>query len=184
MLNLIITNIVPILIGVVVIILVGVVAAFWVRSRRPVDAPPGHGADVVPRTPGNQAGRSGLVALGWSKRDSPKTGPFPPGSSAADFGLQLVLDDDQVFHLELPTTIGRSRDNSIVISDDSVSTRHARIYFDERIAAVCIEDLNSTNGIFVDGRPTRVNVLEDGARLTIGSVSLTFRDTGYLPPVD
>jgi len=182
MLNLIIANIVPILIGLVVILLVGVVAAFWLRSRRPVDAP-GHGMDIESRTTGNQVGRSGRDAARQSKRETAKVDPFPPGSGAADFGLQLVLDDDQVFHLDLPTTIGRSRDNSIVISDDSVSTQHARIYFDERIAAVCIEDLNSTNGIFVDGRPTRVNVLEDGARLTIGSVSLTFRDTGYLPPV-
>jgi len=45
MLNLIIANIVPILIGLVVILLVGVVAAFWLRSRRPVDAP-GHGTDI------------------------------------------------------------------------------------------------------------------------------------------
>jgi pSer/pThr/pTyr-binding forkhead associated (FHA) protein len=94
-----------------------------------------------------------------------------------------VLDDDQFFHLDLPTTIGRSRENSIVITDESVSIQHARIYFDGRLGAVCIQDLDSTNGIFIDGKPTRENVLEDGARLTIGSVSLTFRDTGYLPPV-
>ena len=152
------------------------------RSQRPVESP-GYGADIDSRTPSNQAGMSGRDPARRNKRETAKADPFPPGSDAADYGLQLVLDDDQVFHLELPTTIGRSRENSIVISDDSVSTRHARIDFDERIAAVCIEDLNSTNGIFVDGRPTRVNVLEDGARLTIGSVSLTFRDTGYLPPV-
>jgi len=92
------------------------------------------------------------------------------------------LDDDQVFELKLPTTLGRSPENTIEIADDSVSAQHARIFFDHRIETVCIEDTNSLNGIFVDGRPTIKSVLVDGARLTIGGVSLTFRNTGYLPP--
>jgi hypothetical protein len=181
MMELIISNIVPILIGVVVVILVGVVAAFLLRSRVLKDAPQQQVASD-PRSVGSQTEGSGLEDARRQKRGPAKEDPNLPGGGMSEFGLQLVLDDDQVFHLDLPTTIGRSRENSIVISDDSVSIQHARIYFDVRLAAVCIEDLNSTNGIFIDGRPTRVNVLEDGARLSIGSVSLTFRDTGYLPP--
>jgi S-DNA-T family DNA segregation ATPase FtsK/SpoIIIE len=96
--------------------------------------------------------------------------------------LQLVLDDDQIFQLTLPTSIGRHESNSIVIEDVSVSEKHAKIYYDQRIGAVCIEDLNSLNGIFIDGRPTIKNLLENDARLTLGGVSFTFRDTGYLPP--
>ncbi len=101
-----------------------------------------------------------------------------------EFGLHLVLSTNQVVFLELPATIGRSEENTIVIKDDSISDLHAKIYFDNRIGAVCIEDLGSTNGIFVDGRPTTKNVLDDGARLTLGSNSLVFRDTGYLPPTE
>lgn len=168
----------PIIIGVVVVILVGAAAAFWLRSRQPKDK----GAAGDPRPSGRQASDPRQEAVRRGKPGPAKAGLIPAGG-AGDFGLQLVLDDDQVFHLDLPTTIGRSRENSIVITDESVSIQHARIYFDRRLGAVCIRDLDSTNGIFIDGRPTRENVLEDGARLTIGSVSLTFRDTGYLPPV-
>ena len=100
------------------------------------------------------------------------------------FGLQLILGSDQVIPISLPTTIGRSQKNTIVLDDDSISDQHARIYFDGRIGAVCIEDLESRNGIFLDGRPTIKNVLEDGARITMGINTLTFQDTGYLPPLE
>lgn len=100
-----------------------------------------------------------------------------------DFGLHLVLDTGQVIMLELPSTLGRSEDNSVVIKDDSVSTHHARIYYDNYIGAICVEDMGSQNGVFVDGRPTAKNVLDDGIRLTLGSINLIFRDTGYLPPL-
>lgn len=121
--------------------------------------------------------------------DSPRPQTKPPSQAhdrkqvgGAAFGLQLVLGSDQVIPLELPTTIGRSKENTIVIDDDSISDQHARIYFDDRIGAVCIEDLGSRNGIFLDGRPTIRNVLEDSARITMGINTLTFHDTGYLPP--
>jgi pSer/pThr/pTyr-binding forkhead associated (FHA) protein len=104
------------------------------------------------------------------------------GSESDNTKLQLVLDDDRILNLTLPSTLGRIPDNNIEISDPTVSARHAKIYFDPRAQAVCIEDLDSTNGIFIDGRPTRKSILDDGARLTIGDVSLTFRNKGYLPP--
>lgn len=47
-------------------------------------------------------------------------------------------------------TIGRSKDNDIVIQKESVSTLHAKIHTNEH--AIYIEDNNSTNGIFVNRR--------------------------------
>jgi hypothetical protein len=160
-----------ILIGVVVIIFVGVVLAFFFRSRASKAKP--SVADLDLEMPDQTPDREGFPV----PAEGPEGGVSPP-----DYGLQLVMDDDQVFYLELPSTLGRSAENIFEITDDSVSYRHARIFFDRRIGAVCIEDLNSLNGIFVDGRPTTKSVLVDGARLTIGGVSFTFRDTGYLPP--
>ena len=101
-----------------------------------------------------------------------------------EFGLHIVLADNQVVFLDIPTTIGRSEDNTIVLKDDSISDHHAKIYFDDRLGAVCVEDLGSRNGIFLNGRPTTKNILEDGARLTMGEKSFTFHDTGYLPPAE
>jgi pSer/pThr/pTyr-binding forkhead associated (FHA) protein len=171
--------IVPILISVVLILLAVVVAAFIIRSRLSNNK-----ASVGEFTTQDQISTAGKgsTADQESQHAKVETEPNKLQVVPPNYGLQLVLDDDRTFHLELPSTIGRSGENAIVISDDSVSARHARIYLDERVGAVCIEDLHSLNGVFVDGRPTLKNILDDSARLTLGSVSLTFRDTGFLPP--
>ncbi|MGG7178224.1 FHA domain-containing protein [Clostridium paraputrificum] len=46
-------------------------------------------------------------------------------------------------------TVGRKDDNSIVLSDQHVSGNHARLVIKNNI--LYIEDLNSTNGTFVNG---------------------------------
>jgi len=82
----------------------------------------------------------------------------------------------------LPATLGRAAGSTIVLRDPAVSATHARIYFDELLQAVCIEDCDSTNGLYIDGQPTRKNVLRDNARITLGATTLTFRDGGSAPP--
>ncbi len=59
---------------------------------------------------------------------------------------------------------------------DTVSRRHARIYRNET-GQVIIEDTGSQNGIRVQGRPTRRNLLKNGWQVTIGSVDLIYYDT-------
>lgn len=169
------SNWIEILIGVIVIIFVGVVLAFTFMSRASKKK-----TSVEELEP---EGQNELPDKGVSPAPADTLQVGVEGKAHAPaYGLQLVMDNDQIFHLDLPSTLGRSPENNFEIADDSVSSRHARIFFDQRIGAVCIEDLNSLNGIFVDGRPTVKSVLVDGARLTIGGVSFTFRDTGYLPP--
>lgn len=46
------------------------------------------------------------------------------------------------------TTLGRKEENSIVLSDKFVSSNHAKIYVKD--GAIILEDLNSTNGTFVN----------------------------------
>lgn len=75
-------------------------------------------------------------------------------------------------------TVGRALDNDLVITPDfqgweTVSRHHARLYrLGEEWA---VEDLGSTNGIYVNGRRTGRNLLRDGWELKIGQVSFTFR---------
>ena len=60
---------------------------------------------------------------------------------------------------------------------DTVSNRHARIYFNITYGNVIIEDLDSTNGIFVNGRQApRKNLLKDDWVIGLGNVTLTFHD--------
>lgn len=75
-------------------------------------------------------------------------------------------------------TIGRAPNNDLVITPEfagweTVSRRHARIY--RRGEDWVVEDLGSTNGIYVNGRRTGRNLLRDGWRMELGSVAFTFR---------
>lgn len=70
--------------------------------------------------------------------------------------------------------IGRHPASAIWINGASVSRSHAKIT--AAAARVTIEDLNSRNGTFVDGkRLTGPHHLLDGAEVTFGSERATFR---------
>lgn len=66
------------------------------------------------------------------------------------------------------TTIGRGRDNDIVLPSDCVSRRHSRL--ERREQRLYVVDLASTNGTYVndESRPVRDRPLERGDQLRIG----------------
>ena len=57
----------------------------------------------------------------------------------------------QSFEIEGDTSIGRREDNVIVLRSRTVSSRHARIYPDEKGESFLLEDLGSLNGTRIDG---------------------------------
>jgi hypothetical protein len=63
--------------------------------------------------------------------------------------------------------IGRSSDLDMVLVEDMVSRKHAKITTDDH--AVTIQDLGSTNGTFVNGEKVRKADLKDGDRILIGT---------------
>jgi hypothetical protein len=63
--------------------------------------------------------------------------------------------------------IGRSSDLDMVLVEDMVSRKHAKIVTDEK--GVSIQDLGSTNGTFVNGEKIRKVDLKDGDRILIGT---------------
>jgi diguanylate cyclase (GGDEF)-like protein len=76
------------------------------------------------------------------------------------------------------TFIGRSQSAGLRITEDGVSRRHARIFFDR--GRVTIEDLGSANGTFVNGIRVDRIPLSDGDRIRIGVGTLlkfAFSDT-------
>ena len=83
-------------------------------------------------------------------------------------GLALELLPEEQF------TIGRSSDSTLVIRDDNTSTHHARLMLwnDQWM----VQDLDSTNGTFVDGKrvsiPTPVPL---NTPVTIGTSSFELR---------
>ena len=74
----------------------------------------------------------------------------------------------------LPFLVGRREGCELVLSDDKqASGKHAR--FERRDDdTIAIVDLNSTNGIKVNGTSTREAILKEGDRITIGSQSFAF----------
>jgi len=70
------------------------------------------------------------------------------------------------------TVIGRSPDCELVIDSKDVSRKHARVYRDPSGKWI-IEDLDSSNGIFVNGKSVESCALELGDVVEIGHASLS-----------
>jgi len=71
-------------------------------------------------------------------------------------------------------SIGRNPGSDIVIDNLGVSDRHARIV--EQDGRYTIEDLDSTNGTFVDGKRIASAVLEPNSEIIIGKHSLVIEE--------
>lgn len=63
--------------------------------------------------------------------------------------------------------IGRSSDLDMVLVEEMVSRRHARISLEQGV--VSIEDMGSTNGTFVNGEKIQHATLQEGDRVLIGT---------------
>jgi pSer/pThr/pTyr-binding forkhead associated (FHA) protein len=70
--------------------------------------------------------------------------------------------------------IGRTPDNDLQIESRFVSRHHCQITTETGECSV--EDLNSTNGIVVQGRRVRRHALRDGDIITIGKHDLVYVD--------
>ncbi len=90
---------------------------------------------------------------------------------------KLVLKFKDTVISEIPldreeTTIGRKPENTIHIDNLSVSGRHARVL---KIGnKVILEDMESTNGSFVNDKQITKHILQHGDSILIGKHVLTF----------
>jgi hypothetical protein len=82
-------------------------------------------------------------------------------------GLEIELPSEQL-------AIGRSSESGLVIRDDYTSTHHARLLL--WADGWVIQDLDSTNGTFLDGtRVTLPTLVPLGTPLTIGTTTFELR---------
>ncbi len=77
--------------------------------------------------------------------------------------------------------IGRGADNDIVINHMSVSTRHAKIFVGAD-GKFYIEDLKSSNGVFVNRERITVSLLKNGDEILLGAYPFDFVIEGVSAP--
>lgn len=70
--------------------------------------------------------------------------------------------------------IGRRPDNNIVLDDKFVSGRHAVVGFER--GRYYVEDLKSSNGTLLNGKPVQRASLRDGDAIRIGALVIRFVD--------
>jgi hypothetical protein len=85
----------------------------------------------------------------------------------------LAVDGRRLLVPPAGGTIGRSRQCDIVLDDTGVSRRHADIRPSPE--GWTVEDLGSTNGVLVNGRPSSgAQLLHSGDRVELGSTEIVF----------
>lgn len=100
-----------------------------------------------------------------------------PQPKVAGVGDVYLYDEgnDAAYKLTgLPQKIGRESKNDIVVSDINASRVHAEIHMEPNGTWV-ISDLNSTNGLYVNGRRVKCAPLQDADIVLIGTTRLEFQ---------
>jgi len=81
--------------------------------------------------------------------------------------------EDHVVLDEFPATIGRGLDVQVHIQDPCVSRRHCEI--EDIGESICVHDLNSKNGTFVNGHRVHDAILAPGDTLHLGGSNIVVR---------
>jgi hypothetical protein len=129
------------------------------RSERVADAP------------------AGEVESGATMIYKPKVSQPTEAASADDLGVErevaVLTWDEQTKRVDKRRILlGRSRECDIQVEDPNVSRRHAELR--QEGASYWIVDLESTNGIEVNGRRVKRAKLDSGDSFTVGSTDVTF----------
>jgi chromosome segregation ATPase len=128
------------------------------------------------RAESNNANALGRIQTSMERLGAAVPTAAPAGSPPQpELVAELIrMDGDRpVTHiLARRTRIGRAQTCDLQIESTSVSRHHALVLVGPREAI--IEDLNSTNGVIVNGRKVSRQLLRDGDAITIGEIQFRF----------
>ena len=112
--------------------------------------------------------------FGETKRQTTKTDLKPPLARlvCSDASMDNNLEGMIIELQETEQTIGRAETNTITIDSMRVSREHIRIYPEN--GHWKIEDLSSTNGVFVNKTQTSQARLNHGDKISIASIPFRF----------
>lgn len=100
--------------------------------------------------------------------------PAPLGNAPLRVLVRQSESGQVVYPIGRHSTIGRTPDNDIQIDATNVSRRHAVLLTSTE--QCILEDLNSTNGVHINGRRIVRQRLNDGDIVTIGKTELRFEE--------
>ena len=101
----------------------------------------------------------------------PKPAKGRRGAPSVLVVTQGALTGTSVRLSDMPVTLGRAQDSTIVLDDDYVSSRHARIY--PRDGQWLVEDMGSTNGTYLERQkvsgptPVKIGVPNRNGKTTV-----------------
>ncbi len=103
------------------------------------------------------------------------------GSNNLGWKIKLVYPGDggnfvegDIVPIGNKLTIGRNKNNQMILPSPSVSNYHAKIYFED--GRYMLEDLNSTNGTFINGIMVDKKSLQPGDEISISKTLLLVTD--------
>lgn len=122
--------------------------------------------------------REGLVHSGVNSPDHPRRTRHCAGT----YQLYQPATGRSWWLKEGENSVGRCRDNDVILSDDSVSRHHARIVVEG--SHVFVEDLKSSNGTKVAGQKVRCAPLMRDVSVTFGRIEVILRKPSTLETGD
>jgi len=88
----------------------------------------------------------------------------------------LVTENDIVYELDhFPYSIGRDKICDLHLEGKGISRKHAKIFL--KSSRFIIKDLDSANGVMVNGHSVSQVILENNDSITIGNINFTFKQT-------
>ena len=118
------------------------------------------------------------VVAGATMIYRPKSPQPTQAATPAELGVErevvsLNVDGRRHEVTKRRTLIGRSKDCDVQIDDPSASRKHAELR--QEGTAYWVVDLDSTNGLEVNGMRTQRAKLDHGDKITIGATDIAFR---------
>ncbi|WP_024831871.1 FHA domain-containing protein [Ruminiclostridium josui] len=89
-------------------------------------------------------------------------------------GDRSSFEEGEIVPIGSKLTIGRNKNNQMVLPSRAVSNFHAKIYFED--GRYMLEDLDSTNGTYVNDNRVDKKSLQPGDEIRISETVLTVTD--------
>lgn len=101
-----------------------------------------------------------------SDQTGPQPKPRPKRASPANADLYIVYVGRRIPVTHYPFTIGSRSDNDLVITDSTVSRKHAELFL--KNGHVCLRDLGSLNGTLVNRVSRSEATIVGGEKIQFG----------------